>query len=313
MTAFKLEARLPAKINLFLHVVGRRPDGYHLLESLFCPVSLCDNLRLTLEQTHENQGLEITRQGPLAQLPEEIDLTVRACKAFFSHPGIDKNWAITIHVDKHIPEQAGLGGGSSNAAGVLNLLQGHFNHPWKPTELADLALALGADVPFFLAGDTAFVEGIGEKLTPFPGVKGHLVVYKPPQNCPTGKIFGSKELTRDSSTVRIAVFDSGRFENHSETVGSSFWRLVREQTQNSLQKVVEATQPDWLRQFQEFSKISNLHSSLLVRMTGSGSAMFAVFDSAEVASSVAKSCAHLGGLVFECEILDASVQTVRNF
>ena len=217
----RLTALCPAKINLFLHITGHRQDGYHLLESLFCPVNLADELIIDIEPDTSQSGLQITRKGPLAALSEDVDLTVRACHAFFQAAPIDPYQTLHIHVRKNIPQQAGLGGGSSNAAAVLRLLQSHYQQPLSNHALATLALQLGADVPFFLQSQSAFAQGIGEQLTHFDGLDHPIILVKPPQNCPTAEVFRHKELTRDSSPVKIAVFDSGQLDS-SGKVGPRF-------------------------------------------------------------------------------------------
>lgn len=293
----ELKARCPAKINLFLHIVGRRPDGYHLLESIFCPVgfdpaaenALYDDLQLTLEPRQDAQ-LTFHRTGPLLNIPEERDLTVKACKAFFGKQNAP-GWNIGIEVLKRIPEQAGLGGGSSNAAHVLRLLHQHFPFWHSKQEMMDLALSLGADVPFFMQDECAYVEGIGEQITPIQGLQAWLLIYKPKENCPTSEIFASDQLTRDSSPVKIAVFDSGGFvdggklpntslQTSRQTCGSSnVWQFLDTHTQNSMQAVVEQKLPSWQRSFKEFCSIVGPFSPLLVRMSGSGSSWFAAFES----------------------------------
>ncbi|MDX1668352.1 MAG: 4-(cytidine 5'-diphospho)-2-C-methyl-D-erythritol kinase [Limnobacter sp.] len=303
-----LTARCPAKINLFLHVVGRRTDGYHLLESLFCPVSIYDHLRLELRLSRGASGLELTRSGSLVHLPEQVDLTSRACRLFLSALAKPLGGSIHIHVDKNIPDQAGLGGGSSNAAAVLQLLQTHLHHPLSLEELNTLALSLGADVPFFLHQGSGFVEGIGEQFTPFRGLAHPVLVYKPLQNCPTGQIFGAEELTRDSSPVKIAVFDSGRVQTPTALVGSGFWQHLQKSTQNSLQTVVQALQPPWQSEFLRFETLVQTHEPLLVRMSGSGSAMFAVFDNSAQCNSAYKALSSLEGQRFKCRILNSEFE-----
>ncbi|MDH4396032.1 MAG: 4-(cytidine 5'-diphospho)-2-C-methyl-D-erythritol kinase [Limnobacter sp.] len=286
----ELAAQCPAKINLFLHVVGRRPDGYHLLESIFCPIGLVDDLQLNLNPRQDGR-LVFHRTGPLLAIPEDKDLTVKACKAFFQlHPG--SGWDVGIHVTKRIPEQAGLGGGSSNAAQVLRLLNKQFKYCIENDVLLNQALSLGADVPFFMQDDSAFVEGIGEQITPIRGLQASLLVYKPKENCPTHEIFASSQLTRDSSPVKIAVFDSGGFAGSGKTWklpdgsnqdgsnqgGMKVWRFINQHTRNSLQAVVEQMLPSWQAKFQEFSRAINVFQPLVIRMSGSGSSWFAAFQ-----------------------------------
>lgn len=294
-----LSAFSPAKINLFLHVTGRRDDGYHLLQSVFCPITLGDEVLLTIT-TSESGQLEIERTGDLTHIPEEVDLTLRACKAFYTNAAIGQAQKITIHVNKHTPEQAGLGGGSSNAATVLRLLQDHHQNPLNPPKLQQIALSLGADVPFFLQTESAFVEGIGESITPIKGICGHLIVYKPPLSCPTPKIFSDPQLTRNSSDVKIAVFDSARRMN------SELMAYLKANTQNALQTVVSRNFPDWEHQFDVFSSCVAKFNPQLIRMSGSGSAMFAVFASPSQLSNAVAAVADAPelqtGKWFECQI-----------
>lgn len=290
----ELQARCPAKINLFLHMVGRRPDGYHLLESIFSPVGfdggLYDDLHLSLSPRQDGR-LVFHRTGPLVAIAEEKDLTVRACKAFFGLQH-SSGWDIGLRVYKRIPEQAGLGGGSSNAAQVLRLLNAQFPTFASRPQLLELALRLGADVPFFMQDDSAFVEGIGEQITPIQGIQASLLIYKPKENCPTGEIFASDQLTRDSSPVKIAVFDSGGFASSEEFEterlqtqewqvinNALMWRFLKNHTQNSMQTVVEQMLPSWQARFKEFCSWIKPFSPVFVRMSGSGSSWFAVFES----------------------------------
>lgn len=294
----------PAKINLFLQVTGRRPDGYHLLQSIFCPITLSDQVTLTLSpgtgNALQNGEVQIRREGDLIHIPDESDLTVRACKAFYAHAGQSPTPSVCIQVQKNIPEQAGLGGGSSNAATVLRLLQHHHGHPIAQAQLASIALSLGADVPFFLQDECAFVEGIGEVITPLQGVCGHLIVYKPPLSCPTPKIFNDPQLTRNSSDVKIAVFDSARRMN------SELMAFLKAHTQNALQAVVCSNYPEWKHQYDAFSNCVAKFNPQLIRMSGSGSAMFAVFASpsqfSNAVAAVAEAPELNGGKWFECQI-----------
>ncbi|MBU1267449.1 MAG: 4-(cytidine 5'-diphospho)-2-C-methyl-D-erythritol kinase [Gammaproteobacteria bacterium] len=295
-----LSALSPGKINLFLHITGRRADGYHLLQSIFCPITLADEVSLSLRPT-ENGQLNIEREGDLVHLPAETDLTVRACKAFYAQAGLGQSHAVRIQVKKNIPEQAGLGGGSSNAATVLRLLQHHHGNPVSDEKLAEAGLQLGADVPFFLQNNSAFVEGIGEIITPISGVSGHLIVYKPPLSCPTPKIFSDPQLTRNSSDVKIAVFDSARRMN------SELMAFLKANTQNALQAVVSSNFPDWEHQFGVFASCVARFNPQLIRMSGSGSAMFAVFASPSQLSSAVAAVADAtelkAGKWFECKIM----------
>nr|WP_306815202.1 4-(cytidine 5'-diphospho)-2-C-methyl-D-erythritol kinase [Limnobacter parvus] len=295
-----MSACSPAKINLFLHVTGRRADGYHLLQSVFCPITLSDKIELTLQPSPDDQ-LHIERLGDLVHIPKLTDLTVRACEKFFELANIQQAQRVCIQVRKNIPEQAGLGGGSSNAATVLRMLNQHYGNLLSPIQMDDIALALGADVPFFLQDKSAFVEGIGEIITPIAGASGHLIVYKPPLSCPTPKIFSDPQLTRNSSDVKIAVFDS------ASRVNSGLMGFIRSNTQNALQTVVSSNFPEWEQQFEAFSSSVAKFNPQLIRMSGSGSAMFAVFASPSQSSNAVAAVAEApdlqAGKWFECEIV----------
>lgn len=297
MNTTTLRTHSPAKINLFLHIVGQRPDGYHLLESIFCPISLSDHIQLTLSSRPDNT-LALQRTGDLLHIPAQKDLTLRACETFFKHATtIPQGWNINIQVQKTIPEQAGLGGGSSNAASILKLLQQHFQHPLQTEQLHSAALQLGADVPFFLSEKTAFVEGIGERLTPLPAPKGHLLIFKPPIACSTQEIFSDSLLTKNSESIRMAVFDSvKRLEAHFdpttvEDANKALFVFLNKKTCNALQFAVERKKIEWKHYFENFCNVVSLLDPLLVRMTGSGSAMFAVFASPSQLSSAAETVA----------------------
>ena len=309
-----LSAFSPAKINLFLHITGRRADGYHLLQSVFCPLTLGDDVTLHLQAapaTSQTGVPVIERLGDLRHIDPTKDLTVKACLAFYKaysqykKADIDVR-QITIDVKKRTPEQAGLGGGSSNAATVLRLLQAHHKHPLSDQTLQSLALELGADVPFFLQNQCAFVEGIGETITPIHGLGGHFLVYKPPIACPTPEIFSDTRLTRNASDVKIAVFDSASRTN------SEWNHFLVSETSNVMQPVVEHKFPEWKQQFEKFSRCALKHEALLVRMSGSGSAMFAAFASPSLRSKamveVAEAPELAKGQWFECQIQTSQIE-----
>lgn len=244
----------PAKVNLFLHVVGRRPDGYHLLQSVFMLIDWCDLLHL--ERRHDGR---IARDDLTpGELPAE-DLCVRAARALQQATGCALG--VQISLDKRLPSQAGLGGGSSDAATVLLALNRLWGLNLPRSELARIGLALGADVPFFIGGRNAWVEGIGERITPLDLPSGRLVVVKPPGGASTPAIFGSPTLKRDSETATIQGFAA----NSSSNLGAcmAFGR-------NDLQPVAQALCPevgecvDWLAS-----------QGLSARMSGSGTAVFA--------------------------------------
>ncbi len=241
----------PAKLNLFLHVTGRRSDGYHLLQSVFMLIDWCD--RLSFELRRDGQISRSDQGG--ADLPDD-DLCVRAARALQQASGTSQG--VHIHLEKNIPSQAGMGGGSSDAAACLLALQRLWGVRLPDETLQALALGLGADVPFFMGGRNAWVEGVGERLTPLDLPPARFLVVKPPSGASTPAIFGSALLKRDSEPATILSFaahDSGQIYGFGR---------------NDLQPVAQALCPDidhalaWL-----------LEQGLQGRMTGSGSAVFA--------------------------------------
>ena len=195
------EVPAPAKLNLFLHVVGRRDDGYHLLQSVFLLIDWCDTLHF--ERRHDGRLLRHDL-GPA--LPAD-DLSLRAARALQQASGC--TWGVDLSVDKQVPWGAGLGGGSSDAASTLLALNRLWGLHWPRRRLLALALSLGADVPFFVGGRNAFVEGIGERLTPLPQQalpRQAYAVVKPAQALPTASIFASPLLTRNTEAVIVMSF-----------------------------------------------------------------------------------------------------------
>lgn len=193
----------PAKLNLFLHVTGRRPDGYHLLQTAFQFIDLCDYL--AFEPRNDRQ---IVRLDPLPGIDPERDLTVRAARLLQSHAGVSRG--VGIRVDKHLPIGGGLGGGSSNAATTLWALNRLWGLDIDCDDLAGLGLQLGADVPVFVRGHAAWAEGVGEQLIPIePGRPWYLVVI-PPVQVSTAEIFAQPDLTRDCKPLKMDGFLSSR-------------------------------------------------------------------------------------------------------
>jgi len=249
-----IDCAAPAKLNLFLHVVGRRADGYHLLQSVFQLIDLHDTLHFRLR---EDQA--IVRSTEIDGVAAEQDLSVRAARLLQSEAqtrGIDVA-GVEIAIEKRLPMGGGIGGGSSNAATTLIAL----NHLWgiglSRMDLMRLGLALGADVPFFLGGGNAFVEGIGERLTPVQTAPCWFVLIHPGVSVPTPLIFQSPELTRDSKVVKIADFSDrlpGFGRNDLQAVAARAFPSV-------------ADALDWLSHRAD------------ARMTGSGAGVFASFAS----------------------------------
>ena len=244
----------PAKLNLFLHITGRRADGYHLLQSVFMLIDWCDSLNFEVRTDGQ-----LSREDLTLTLPAD-DLILRAARALQSHT--DCKLGVHIGVAKHIPAQAGMGGGSSDAATCLLALNRlwRLNLPLSTLEM--LGLRLGADVPFFLRGRNAWVEGIGEQITPLEGEAtldaAQFVVVKPAAGLETAKIFSASDLKRDTETATIVGF----------AAQSKYKKFVF--GRNDLQAVAQQLCPEVT------SAIQWLESQgMQGRMTGSGSAVFA--------------------------------------
>src|SRR6185503_17162306 len=188
----------PAKLNLCLHIVGRRADGYHLLQSAMQFIDLCDELRF-----HERPAGTIERITGPAEIPADTDIAVKAARALARDRDVP---GVGIELTKRIPIQAGLGGGSSDAATVLVALNEIWQLRLSVDELARIGLTLGADVPFFVRGGAAWAEGIGEQLTPYAFPEGLYLVVKPQAAVSTAAIFQAAELTRNSPVTTIRGF-----------------------------------------------------------------------------------------------------------
>lgn len=252
----------PAKLNLFLHITGRRPDGLHLLQSAFMLIDWCDTLHFESRSDGRISRTDLAAPDRDPAVPNEAlpaeDLTVRAARALQSACGT--SLGAHIGLEKRIPSQAGMGGGSSDAASCLLALQRLWGVRLPSPALLALAVSLGADVPFFLSGGNAWVEGIGEKVTPLDLPPANFVVVKPAAGVSTKDIFSAPELKRNTETATIA-----RFAAHAngQDVSLTFGH-------NDLQPVARKLCPqidqslDWLES-----------QRLRGRMTGSGSAVFA--------------------------------------
>ena len=196
----------PAKLNLFLHVTGRRADGYHLLQSVFQLIDRADRLHFDLRDDES-----IVRTNEVPGVPEDQDLVIRALRllqAEYARRHGQLPPGISVAVDKVLPMGGGLGGGSSDAATALMAANALWEAGLNREELMALGLPLGADIPFFLFGETAFAEGVGEALQAVPGPDCWYVVIEPGVAVPTPAIFSAPDLTRDSKPVRIADFSS---------------------------------------------------------------------------------------------------------
>jgi 4-diphosphocytidyl-2-C-methyl-D-erythritol kinase len=236
----------PAKLNLFLHVVGRRADGYHEIQTVFQLVDLADRLFIAPRRDAEIRRLD----GP-AGIPPEEDLCVRAaCRLQeASHVGRGAD----IRLEKHVPIQGGLGGGSSDAATTLVALNEIWGLRLAPSILAELGLGLGADIPFFIHGRTAWGEGVGERLTPLELPPKHYAIVFPGVGISTAEIFQAPELTRKTpeTTIRGFLKAGGR---------------------NDCEPVVAGRSPEVRRALDWLGRRGS------ARMTGTGSCVFAAFD-----------------------------------
>ena len=235
----------PAKLNLFLHVLGRRPDGMHLLQSAFMLIDWCDTLHFELRPNGR-----LSREDLGTSLPAE-DLVLAAARALQTASGTLLGAHIAI--DKRIPTQAGMGGGSSDAATCLLVLNRLWNLNYPLAKLAQIGLALGADVPFFLGGRNAWVEGVGEFLTPMALPPAHFAVVKPPRGLETARIFQDPQLERSSAPAIISGFAANPY-----TFGK-----------NELQPVAQRLCPQVAQALEWLAS-----QDVAGRMTGSGSAVF---------------------------------------
>lgn len=244
----------PAKINLFLHIVGRRADGYHLLQTVFQFVDLCDGLRFA-----PRPDGQIRLLTPLPGVPAEQDLCVRAARALQAHTGCGVG--VDIELTKRIPMGGGLGGGSSDAATTLLVL----NHLWglglSRAQLAGIGLALGADVPVFIGGRAAWAEGVGERLAPIALDEPWYLIVDPGVPVATASVFGHPKLTRNTPPITISSFRAGA-------------------TGNDCLAVVRALYPEldaayrWLAGFGR------------AQLSGTGGCMFVRFDEQPAAQAV---------------------------
>ena len=251
MTEWSKKWPAPAKINLMLRITGQREDGYHLLQTVFQLTDLCDWLTF-----HPVDDGQITLQTPLPGVPEDTDLTVRAANLLRQETGCEQG--VCIEIEKNLPMGGGLGGGSSDAATTLVVLNRLWELGLTEERLMQLGLQLGADVPVFVYGRAAWAEGVGEKLEQIDVPEKWIVVIKPDCHVDTKEIFSVKDLTRDSKSITMADFLTGQHQNDCTNV-------VRK-----LYQPVEKALVDLAR----FSE---------ARLTGTGACVFAQFDSEESA------------------------------
>ncbi|VAW87057.1 4-diphosphocytidyl-2-C-methyl-D-erythritol kinase [hydrothermal vent metagenome] len=246
----------PAKINLFLHITGRRADGYHELQTLFQFLDHSDELWFECRADGE-----IHRVTDVEGLPEADDLVVRAATLLQQHSGCDQG--VDIGIDKKLPMGGGLGGGSSDAATTLVALNHLWNLNLSVDTLSALGLQLGADVPVFVRGWAAWAEGVGEKLTPVEPEEPWYLVLVPGVHVSTAEVFNDLELTRECASIKMRDFLAGAGSNVCEPVVSKHYPEVR--------KAIE-----WLGEFSP------------ARMTGTGACVFAGFATEKDAQQVLK-------------------------
>ncbi len=241
----------PAKLNLMLRITGRRADGYHLLQTVFQIIDLCDWLTF-----HRVEGGQISLLNPIPGVPEEEDLTVRAANLLKQHTGCQEG--VCIEIEKNLPMGGGLGGGSSDAATTLVVLNELWRLDLPRDELMALGLRLGADVPVFVYGQSAWAEGVGEQLQAIVLPEQWVVVIKPECHVNTREIFLAEGLTRDSKVIKMRDFLAGDGRNDCTKIVCELYEPVK-------------------KALVDLSRYSE------AKLTGTGACVFAQFDSKEKA------------------------------
>lgn len=246
LSAWQQKWPAPAKLNLMLRIIGRRADGYHLLQTVFQFIDLCDWITF-----HQDAGGMIWLKNPIPGVPESTDLTVRAANLLKTESGCREG--VCIEVEKNLPMGGGLGGGSSDAATTLLVLNKLWNLNLPTEKLMELGLKLGADVPVFIYGFSAWAEGVGELLAKITVPEQWVVIIKPDCHVNTREIFSTKELTRDSKPITMSDFIAGQHQNDCLDVVAKLYQSV----ENALV---------------DLSRFSQ------ARLTGTGACVFAQFD-----------------------------------
>ncbi len=274
-----------AKINLALDIVGRRPDGYHELSTVMQRISLADEVTLS----ERGDGLSVRCDTPGVPT-DESNIVCRIASAFSRHTGIDVK-GICFTIRKNIPSGAGLGGGSSDGAAALELLDRHFGTQLTEEEKIAIAAPVGADIPFFIYGQTALCEGIGERITPLQPLDGHIVVIKPPFSISTPAAFAAYDALEETEHPDIpalcAAIRSGDLRRTAALLG------------NSLQRPAAARYP----RVEALIGALIRHGALGAAMTGSGSAVFGIFKEEKTARRAADLLAAPDLAVFHCRFL----------
>ena len=258
----------PAKINLFLQVTGKRPDGFHEIFSLMCPVSLYDSIELTFD----GEGMAVVCDHP--DVPEdETNLVCRAANIFFDSLGMEAP-GIRFRIDKKIPVAAGLGGGSSNAASVLKCLNSLLGKPFSMERLQKLGLAIGADVPFFIPCKPAIATGVGEKLLLYGGLpEFKVVLVYPGIKVSTARVYKNLNLglTNCEKKLKNAIFKNRGFDLESHLC-------------NDLEKVAAL----WHPEISQVERALSKNGANGVLMSGSGSSVFGLFKNENAANKAAE-------------------------
>jgi len=249
-----LSLQSPAKLNLMLHITGRRDDGYHMLQTVFQFIDLSDQMEFRLTSDGS-----VRRTNSTTPVSEADDISILAALLLQEKFQVDRG--VQISIDKRIPIGGGLGGGSSNAATTLLALNQLWSLNLELTELAEIGLGLGADVPVFVMGRAAWASGIGEQLSPIDLYEPWYLVIHPGEQVSTAKIFAAEELTRDCDAITIRAFLNGSGINVCEKVACNLYP--------DIQLAI-----DWLNQYGN------------ARMTGTGACVFAAFDSLEQVEGV---------------------------
>ena len=249
-----LSLQSPAKLNLMLHITGRRDDGHHLLQTVFQFIDLNDQMEFDLTPDGS-----IQRNHSNTPVSEAEDIVIQAAELLQERFRVDRG--VQISIDKHIPIGGGLGGGSSNAATTLLALNQMWSLNLGLSELAEIGLDLGADVPVFVMGRAAWASGIGEQLSPIELSEPWYLVIHPGVQVSTAKIFAAEELTRDCDAITIRAFLSGSGINVCEKIACNLYPEIQ-------------LAIDWLNQYGN------------ARMTGTGACVFAAFDSLEQVEGV---------------------------
>ena len=255
----------PAKINLTLDIVGTRPDGYHLLESIFQAVNVYDFI-----YARKKWGKGITLKAPGCDCPVEKNTAYKAAVAFMNYTGIQRGVRLTV--TKHIPQQAGMGGGSADAAGVLVALDHLFKTNLSTQQLCEIGLTVGADVPFCIVGGTAYVTGIGEGIQPLPPLPDcHIVIAQPAEGISTKEAYAAVDnaeiLARPDNAAAMAALEAGDLAGVCKQAVNVF------ESATQLEGV-----KDIRRRMEQFSPLCS-------QMTGSGSCVFAIFEDKETAEA----------------------------